>query len=471
MGPDKSLAEILAHRMRVGEPIPVAVALAILRQVCDSLAYAHDLRDPAGQWLGIVHRNLTPAHILVAETGQVTVVPSTSQHGTYAYMAPEYVTTGMSDARADLFSLGVVAHEMLSNRPLFATGDDRETVDRVCALPIPPPSTLNRYVAPELDGIVLGALARDPAYRWQHAAMMRDGIRAAAQRLGLDIEAVPGAVWIEVLAVRPQPAPPQPAAPLQPEQTPQPPPSDPGMWSDDGDGATRIQPFDPSLLDAPLPSPAAPIAPVEPAPIAVAPAPAQTPAPSPPRNPAPIAPAPAWTPAADWAPPPPLAPAPMDPAPMAPQVDLAPEGPAPPWTPPAPRPVATPRPTPAAPARVVPTPTPAAPARVVPTPAPAPVAPVPPPAPPPTNEFDPDLGPEPTQIGAMPLISFGDAPMDGLLGENAQRAPARAPQSPGATFLPDAGETSPERAKRVRIVAIIAVLVVAAVVVIVLAAR
>ena len=60
MNPDKTLAEILAQRMRIGQPMPVSLALAILRQVCDSLEYAHNLCDPTGRPLGIVHRDVSP---------------------------------------------------------------------------------------------------------------------------------------------------------------------------------------------------------------------------------------------------------------------------------------------------------------------------------------------------------------------------------------------------------------------------
>ena len=213
MSPDKSLAEILANRMRAGEPIPVPLTLSILRQVCDALDYAHNLRDPNGQPLGIIHRDVTPACIFISEGGVVRLVGSTAPHGTFAYMAPEYVMSGMLDTRADLFSLGVVAHEMLANRPLFAIGDDRETLDRVCQLAIPPPSSLNPCVAPDIDGIVLMALARDPAYRWQSASMMRDGLLYVAQRLGLEVTSGQGDPWGNLLAARFEAAPAAPESP------------------------------------------------------------------------------------------------------------------------------------------------------------------------------------------------------------------------------------------------------------------
>jgi len=363
VNPDKSLAEILEHRARIGEPIPVPIALSILHQVCGMLDWAHNFRDPAGRPLGIVHRDVTPANIFIADAGLVRLVASTAPSSTLAYMAPEYLMTGMLDARADLFALGVVAHEMLANRPLFASRDDRETVERVRALPIPPPSAFNPHVVPELDSIVLMALARDPAARWQHAAMMRDALEAVARRLGVDLAPTPLDVWGGLVAARVEPAP---AVP----------PNDPALWDDDDNLATRIKMVDPALVEA-------------------APAPDQVPV--------------------RFAPPPVALPAPI---------------------------------TPIAP------------------------APEPPPAPP----IHADFGPDPTQIGAMPLISFGNTPLVALIGENAQRAPAPSLPSlasPGATFLPEPTQIRRHhRNKRIAILAIPAILVTLAVVVlVVLAAR
>jgi serine/threonine protein kinase len=198
--PEKSLAEILAHRMQSGVPVPVPLALTILRQVCDALEWAHNLCDPEGRPLGIIHRDVSPSYILVADTGLVRLVGSTAERPNAAYLAPELISSGMLDARADLFALGVVAHELLANRPLFATADERETLERVCMLAIPSPSSFNPAVPPDLDSIVLMALSRDPAYRWQHAAMMRDGLLSVMQRLGFELAPLAGNPWADLLA-------------------------------------------------------------------------------------------------------------------------------------------------------------------------------------------------------------------------------------------------------------------------------
>ncbi len=345
MNPDKTLAEILAQRMRIGQPMPVSLALAIVRQVCDSLEYAHNLCDPTGRPLGIVHRDVSPANIVVSELGVATLVASNAQHGAFAYMAPEYVATGAMDARADLFGLGVVVHEMLTNRSLFAGRDDRDTLDRVWGLPIPPPSSLNPQVSPDLDGIVLAALSRDPAYRWQNAAALREGMLVVAERLGIALPAVQDPIWRGLFAA---PIEPSPAVP------------GPEVWVDDTGVETRIQPVDPRLLEMAQAAAAAP-----------------------------------------------AAPAPPPPAPV----------------------VAAPPP-------------------------PAPVRPV--------HVFEPELGPEPTQIGAMPLISFGNTPLVSLVGETAPRTSAPSLPPPVATFV-ESAELARANARRLQRMAIITVIAMVAV--------
>lgn len=240
MTAERSLLEILGDCMRAGQPLPLPLTLSILRQVCDQLEYALNLRDTAGQPLWIMHRDVAPAHILVANSGEVRLVASATPHGTPGYLPPEYVTAGMFDPRGDVFALGAVAHEMLTNRPLFWGADVNDTVARVCNLAIAPPSTINPQVPPEVDGIVLMALGRDPQFRWQSIGMMRDGLLAVMERLGM----------IAPAAQPPEPAPVKPVTPpghIPVELTethppasslPQPPPSD--QWCDDTDHETQI---------------------------------------------------------------------------------------------------------------------------------------------------------------------------------------------------------------------------------------
>ena len=92
--------------------------------------------------------------------------------GKPAYLAPEIIEGEPFDARADLFSLGVVLHEILTLVPLFAAENDLLTLRKVLTMTIAPPSATRAEVPPALDAIVTKALARDPLSRYASAAEM-----------------------------------------------------------------------------------------------------------------------------------------------------------------------------------------------------------------------------------------------------------------------------------------------------------
>jgi eukaryotic-like serine/threonine-protein kinase len=194
----RNLRAVLKHCARTTGPMPVRIALNILNQVCDALDYAHNLCDETGEPLGIIHRDVSPSNVIVSETGVVKLIDfgiakvsgagmqtmSGTLKGKFAYMAPEYIA-GQIDARADLFAIGVIAHELLTNRPLFSGRDDIDTLTRVRDMHIAPPSNKNPLVPPEIDDIVMTALARDPERRWQHATALRTALTTLTKRLDL----------------------------------------------------------------------------------------------------------------------------------------------------------------------------------------------------------------------------------------------------------------------------------------------
>lgn len=266
---EKSLAEILYQQQQLAEAIPVPLTLAILRQVCDALEWAHNLTDPNGQPLYILHRDVSPANIYVGLTGAVRLVASTAAQANCGYVAPEVLVGMNADPRADLFSLGVVAHEMLTNQRLFLGVNDHDTLSRVCAFPIPLPSTINPMVTADVEGIVLMALARDPTYRWQSAGMMRDGFASVAQRHGFELGPEGANLWYGLYmgypAPRPEPVLPNVMFSSPAEQVIAPPVGAPpmeappsGEWSDDTNNETQIQQsVDPRLQAAKPSEPAA----------------------------------------------------------------------------------------------------------------------------------------------------------------------------------------------------------------------
>ncbi len=208
--PGKNLREILKQCVRFTGPMPLAMALNILGQICDALDYAHNLCDESGRPFGIIHRDVSPSNIIVSDSGTVKLIDfgiakasaqgmqtmSGTIKGKFGYMAPEYLA-GQIDARADLFALGIVSYELLTNQPLFQGKDDMDTLIKVKSMPIPPPSRLNAAVPPEIDAIVMTALERDPDRRWQRASALRMALATETRRLG--VVALNGQVvqWIQ----------------------------------------------------------------------------------------------------------------------------------------------------------------------------------------------------------------------------------------------------------------------------------
>lgn len=177
------LAHLFADLGKLDTTLPVALAVRLTADVAGGLHHAHELTDEKSRPLEIVHRDVSPSNILVTYEGGVKLCDfgmaratnrllRTQGHalkGKVAYMAPEQMNGGIVDRRADVFSLGVVLHELLTGKRLFLRPSDVETLAAVLNAPIDPPSLHNEDVPPALDALVLKALAREPADRFQSA--------------------------------------------------------------------------------------------------------------------------------------------------------------------------------------------------------------------------------------------------------------------------------------------------------------
>jgi len=188
----RDVRRVLRHARKVTGPPAIHVTVGMLLQLCDALDYAHSKVDEEGHPLRLVHRDISPSNLLITNAGHLKIIDfgiakaQSSQlrtqtgrvKGKLAYMAPEAISGKDLDARSDLWAVGVIAHELLTARPLFASKNEYQTLVKVQREPIAAPSTFNQACPPELDAIVAKALARDPDERYASASELRDALIA-----------------------------------------------------------------------------------------------------------------------------------------------------------------------------------------------------------------------------------------------------------------------------------------------------
>ena len=188
-----TLRELLRER----GAMPPEVALAVLEPVLAALSTAHRA--------GLVHRDVKPENVLIADDGTVKVADfglvravAAAGHtasnvilGTAAYLSPEQVTTGAADPRSDVYAVGILLHELLTGAPPY-TGDTALSVayQHVNGT-VPAPSATVHGVPAELDDLVAAATARDPQHRYRDAGQMLGEVLAVRRSLGLRRVRVP----------------------------------------------------------------------------------------------------------------------------------------------------------------------------------------------------------------------------------------------------------------------------------------
>jgi len=193
----RTLKELLVAR----GPSPIGIAIDYTRQILSALRFAH--RN------GIVHRDIKPHNVIVDGDGRVKVMDfgiaraGTSQMteagsiiGTAHYLSPEQARGAPVDQTSDLYSTGIVLHELLTGSVPFTGETPVEIAMKHLSQPPPPPSTHRPEVPRDLDYVVLRALAKDSAERYHSAEEMDSDLERIARGIGVSAETAEAATSV-----------------------------------------------------------------------------------------------------------------------------------------------------------------------------------------------------------------------------------------------------------------------------------
>ena len=183
----ESLGTLRKESYKVKQIMPAPIAAKIISGVCESLHYAHTLTGKDGGHLGIVHRDVTPPNILVTYEGGVKLVDfgiakatTMSQKtntgtlkGKWGYFSPEQCTGGKIDHRSDIFSLGVVLYELVTNKRCFKIGGEFTILKRIVEDDPVAPRAINPKINSDLEFIIEKSLQKDPDDRYTTAQEMQ----------------------------------------------------------------------------------------------------------------------------------------------------------------------------------------------------------------------------------------------------------------------------------------------------------
>jgi serine/threonine-protein kinase len=208
-----NLEQLLERHTALGRLMPVDIAAFIISRIARGLTYAHQKCDTEGRLLGIVHRDIGPKNVMIAYEGDVKLTDFGIAKaldlmyneegkviaGKDEYLSPEQASYAVTDARADLFPLGIVLTELLLGRNVFRDADRLVSRQNILTMPIPRFSNLRSEIDPKLEAIIQKALQRDRDKRYQNAFEMlndlelylySDGYGPTNEKLGAYLKSV-----------------------------------------------------------------------------------------------------------------------------------------------------------------------------------------------------------------------------------------------------------------------------------------
>lgn len=194
-------AGTLKDKMIEGRPLPLGDIDRLFTQLAEALSYAHSR--------GVVHRDLKPANVLIdaheniflTDFGIAKLLESASPRltqtdaimGTPAYISPEQAQGNPVDQRSDIYSLGIILYEMVTGSVPFTAETPLAVLFKHITDPLPPPSLVKPDVPPEIEKVILKALAKDPRDRfattnefvaaWERALQTRETVQRVPEAL------------------------------------------------------------------------------------------------------------------------------------------------------------------------------------------------------------------------------------------------------------------------------------------------
>jgi len=178
-----TLLRTLSRAIHTRGALRLDLAVSVLLRVAAGLHHAHELCNARGESRSVVHRDLSMANVLIGFDGSVKVADFGVAHasdreletgenlikGKVGYMSPEQCLGKPLDRRSDVFALGILLYEATTGTRLFGGKTDYEKLTKLVRGRIAPPTTVDRYYPPQLETVVMRALARDPNDRYASA--------------------------------------------------------------------------------------------------------------------------------------------------------------------------------------------------------------------------------------------------------------------------------------------------------------
>jgi len=154
------------------------LALHVGAEICEALEHAHSARAPDGKPMSLVHRDVSPSNVLLSRAGEVKLTDfgiakraeqESTGHGAvrgkFAYISPEQARNEHIEPRSDVFSVGILLWELVTNRRLFSGLSDMDALRAVREAQVPRPREFDPKLAPDVDALIMAALSPEPRVR------------------------------------------------------------------------------------------------------------------------------------------------------------------------------------------------------------------------------------------------------------------------------------------------------------------